>query len=220
MGNFLVVGLGAFGKAVAESLYAQKHTVVGVDVQRERVEHFRDLMSECVEADASDREMLGQVLDGIGVENLEAAVVGVGRRLDVSVLVCLFLKEAGVKRIVAKVLTEDHARALRHLGVNETVFPEADSGMRLAKRLSSPRVLESLSLGQGYQVMEIEAPAAYADKNLQELAIREKSGALVVAIRRAGSEKLETAPNGESRVGLGDALILLGPEDAPSKLEA
>lgn len=218
MGNFLVVGLGAFGASVATALYEMDHVVVGMDTRRDRVEHSRDTMSECVEADASDREMLGQVVEGIGAENLDAAVVGVGRRLDVSVLVCLFLKEAGVKRIVAKALSEDHARVLKHLGVEETVFPEADSGARLAQRLSSPGVLESLSLGQGFQVIEVEAPAGFTGKSLRELAIREKSGALVMAIRRAG--ELETAPNGESRIGAGDKLILLGPEDALSKLEA
>lgn len=218
MKNFLVIGLGAFGEAVARTLYEQGHTVVGVDVRREVVDRAREFTSEVVEADVSDRETMGQVLDTLGVENIDTVIVGVGRRLDASVLICLFLKEVNVKRIVAKVLTHDHARILRRLGVHKSLFPEADSGERLARQLANPAIEDLIHLAEGVEVMEIAAPGAFVGNSLKDLELRQKYDLFVIAIRKGISMEVDVLPGADRVIEKEDILVLLGPLDSLDKL--
>lgn len=216
--TFLVIGLGAFGEAVARTLYEQGHTVVGVDINRERVERGREFTSEMIEGDLSDRETMAQVLESIGVDIVDTVIVGVGRRMEASILICLFLQEMNVNRIIAKVLTHEHARILKRLGVQKSLFPEADSGERLAQRLVNPNVEDLLHLGEKINVVEISTPEAFVGKSLAELEIRPKYKFLVVAIRRAASSDIEVLPSASSTIEKGDMLFLLGPPEAIEKL--
>lgn len=218
MKSFLVIGLGAFGESVAKTLYSQGQTVVGVDLNRERVERAREYTSEVIEADVSDQETMEQVMEAVGIENIETVVVGVGRRLDASVLTCLFLKEMGVDRIVAKVLTHEHARVLRRLGVYKSLFPEADSGERLARRLINPNVEDLMDVGGDVKIFEIPAPEAFVDTSLGKLQLRAKYNLLVVAIRKETSENVEVIPGAESIIKKGDRLVLLGSIEDVDKL--
>ncbi len=218
MKNFLVIGLGAFGEAVAKTLYAQGHTVMGVDINRERVDRAHEFTSEAVEADVADRDTMGQVLDTLGVENIDTVIVGVGRRLDASVLICLFLKEMNVGRIVAKVLTHDHARVLHRLGVHKSLFPEADSGERLARQLANPNIEDLIHLEDGIEVIEISAPGAFVGSSLEAIQFRREYGMYVIAVRKGISMAVEVLPGAEYVIEKGDILVLIGPVEALEKL--
>ncbi len=218
--SFLVVGLGAFGEAVARTLHSQGHTVMAVDIRRDRVERAREITSEAVEGNATDRATVEQVVENLGAEDIEAAVVAVGQRLDASILVCLFLKELGVKRIVAKVLTDDHAQILKQLGVGETVFPEADSGARLAHRLARPNLVDLLPLGGGVGVYEVTAPAEFVGSTLGELKLRNRYEMMVIAIRPNNSDEVEMMPGADTAIREGDLLVVLGTQKAIEKISS
>ncbi len=214
MKGFLVVGLGAFGGAVAKTLHSMGHTVLGIDNDPARVVRAQEFTTEVIEADATNR----QVMESLDLEDIEAAVVGVGRKLDSSILVSLFLKELGVEKIVAKVLTEEQARILQRLGVNNVVFPEADSGGRVGFALAKANVVDLLPLGDRMNVLELAAPEKFFGKTLDELKIRNKYSILVIAIRRKESGEVEMAPGAESKIEEGDVLIILGREEAVQEL--
>jgi trk system potassium uptake protein TrkA len=218
MKNFLVIGLGAFGEAVARTLFEQDQTVVGVDIRRDRVERAQEYTNEAIEADVSDQETMEQVLESIGVENIEAVIVGVGRQLDASVLVCLFLKEMEVKRIIAKVLTQEHARILKRIGVHRSLFPEADTGERLARQLANPVLEDFLHLGEKIDIMEIAAPKDFMGKSLGEMDFRQKYDLFIIAIRRGISMEVDVLPDAETVIEEGDFLVLLGSLENVEKL--
>ncbi|MEE9276719.1 MAG: hypothetical protein V3V62_15545 [bacterium] len=106
----------------------------------------------------------------------------------VFMLACLFLKDTGMGRVVAKVLTADRARILGQIEVDKVLFPEADSRRRLASRIARANLVDFLPEEEGVERMEVEAPASFAGRTLAELHIRNTYDLLVLAIRRNGSE--------------------------------
>lgn len=210
MRRFAVIGLGHFGFNVAKRLYEDGHEVIAVDVDRDVVQEVKDFSSQAILADASERE----TLEVVGIEDVDVAVVSLGEKLDASILVTLHLKEMGIKQIVVKALTDDHAKVLRLVGATDVVFPEKDMAIRIAERLSSPTVLDQVEFMEGYSVVEIEAPKRFRGVALRDADIRHKYGLSVVLIKRSGPEgAVLIAPKATDVIGEGDILVLLG-EDA------
>ena len=98
------------------------------------------------------------------------------------------------------------------------VNPEAEMGLRLARQLSQPNVLDRFDLGKNAEVAEIAAPEAFVGKNLVELNLRREFGISVVALRRQGAIRasLEVTEPFES----GDALVIVGSPTAVRRVAA
>ena len=139
-------------------------------------------------------------------------IVALAQEMEASILATLYLKELGVKRIVAKALTLDHAKVLRRLGATEVVFPERDMAYRLAERLATPNVFERFAVSEGFSAVELSAPAPLVGLTLREAELRSRYGVTVVAIRKHG-ERVIIVPDGWERVEPGDVLVVIGPDE-------
>jgi trk system potassium uptake protein TrkA len=124
----LVVGLGRFGTAVAESLVRLGHDVLAVDEQPEIVQRLAGEFTHIVAADTTDTEALKQ----IGAESFKLAVVGIGTDIEASVLTVMSLVELGVTDVWAKAINDKHAKLLERVGATHVVRPELAMGERVA----------------------------------------------------------------------------------------
>jgi len=202
--RFTVIGLGKFGSEVVQTLYQRGHEVVGIDSDREAVQELRDSCSRAIQADCTDQDTL-QALD---IADSDAVVVSLGERMDASILVTLYLKELGLRQIVAKAVSEDHGKILRLIGATHVVHPERDTARRLAVSIGSRTVIDYLPLAEGVSIIELSAPPALVGRSLAELGLRREYNVLVVAARV--KERMLPAPGPEYRVGEGDVLFVLG----------
>ncbi len=208
MAFFGVIGLGRFGSNVARALYERGEEVLAVDRDPERVHEVRAFSSQAVVGDCRDRELLVSV----GLAEADAVVISIGQEMEASILAALYLKELGVKRIVAKALTLDHAKVLKRLGATEVVFPERDMAYRLAERLAVPNVFERFAVSAGFSAEELAAPASLVGLTLQEAELRPRYGVTAVAIRKQG-DRVIVAPDGSERIEPGDVLVVIGPDE-------
>ena len=78
----------------------------------------------------------------MGLEQMDAAVVCIGSVLSNSILATLNLKDIGVKRVLAKALSEAHGRILYKIGASEVFFPEKDPALPLAERIRNPNMID------------------------------------------------------------------------------
>jgi len=117
MKQFVVIGLGNFGYTVATRLHQIGHQVLAADSNATRVEHTKDLVTQAVIIDAKDKSALAEVV----TDTIDAAVVGLGDSVEASLLCVLYLKELGVKRIIAKASSDDHGRILESIGTSEVI---------------------------------------------------------------------------------------------------
>jgi trk system potassium uptake protein TrkA len=215
MTEFVVIGLGRFGGNVARSLALDGHPVLAVDIDEEVVRKISDDIDTVVRADATDEV----VLQELRLQRMSRAVVAMGAEsMEASILTTALLRQIGVPRIVARATTELHARVLHTVGAHQVVNPEAEMGLRLARQLSQPNVLERFDLGENAQVAEIAVPEAFVGKNLVELDLRREYGISVVAFRRHGIVRasVQVAEPFES----GDTLVIVGPSTAVRRVAA
>jgi trk system potassium uptake protein TrkA len=206
--KFAVIGLGSFGSNVAKTLYEKGHDVLAVDKNKEQIEDVKAYVSHAVHMDAADKENLM----ALGIQDMDVVIVSLGPEMEESILTVLYLHEIGAGRIVAKALTEDHAKILDAIGATDVIFPEKDMAIKTALRLSNPNVLEYLPLLSGVGIQEMAPPDNFIGKSLRELDIRNNYGIQVIAIREIIPEKITYIPKADFIIKDSDILIVMGDE--------
>jgi len=204
MKQFIVLGLGRFGSAVATTLVELGHEVLGVDNDEERVNELKDKITQAVQADITEERALKE----LGVNNFDTAIVGIGGDLETSILVAMMLKEMGLKYIIAKAQNNLHAKVLEKIGVDKIVFPERDMGRRIANNLVTPNIKDYIELEPDYSIIEIEALPEFVDKTLSQLDLQNKYGINVLAIKRGNSFNI--SPRVKDIIKKDDFLIIIG----------
>jgi len=205
-GPVLVIGLGRFGSAVAESLVRLNQEVLAVDSDQELVERWSDELTHVVQADSTDEEALRQ----LGVGDFNHAVVAIGADIEASVLTVLALAESGVSDIWAKAITPKHGHILERVGAHHVVYPETTMGERVAHMVSGS-MLDYIEFEDGFAIARTAAPEMTWAKTLGESAPRSHYGITVVGIKRVGEDFVYARP--DTQVERRDQLIVSGPTD-------
>ena len=215
IGEFLVIGLGRFGRAVAVGLHAEGQSVLAVDAREDIVQQVATQVDAVVSADATDE----RALKDLHPERMCCAVVAIGgESIESSILCTALLRQMGVPRIVARAVTELHARVLLAVGADEVINPEADVGARLSRRLAQPNVFEQIELGEDADLAEIAVPEAFVGKSLVDLDIRRRFSISVVAIRR--QDRVKANLDGGELLQTGDVLLAIGSRGALRRVAA
>ena len=213
MKNYVVIGLGRFGSAIARQLCSLGAEVLALDVRSELVQQVANEVTHAVVGDAQDKE----VLRALGVRNFDCAIIAIGDDLAASVLTTMNLKELGVPYIVCKAHDETHRRVLEKLGVDRVVIPEQEYARRLARSLVSSNVLDYIELSAEYGILEVPAPAGWLGKTLKELNVRAKLGINIIAVENEG--KTNVSPAADYRISQGDVMVVLGDNVALERVQ-
>ena len=210
--QYIVVGLGRFGRAIAETLCQDGAEVLGVDNKMDMVERMRDELTQTIQMDAMDRD----ALETLGVQDFDIAFVTMGSDIRASGTIVLLLKELGARRVIAKAHDEFHGRMLEKLGADQVLFPERDMGRRVAHSLLSGNVTEYMELSTQYSMAEIRPKPEWIGKTLEALAMRSRMDINVVAIRNGDS--VNAMPQPDTRISEGDVMLVVISEQALKNL--
>lgn len=210
MKRFVIVGLGNFGSAVAESLYAQGHDVIAVDVREEAVDRIAPRVSRAAVGDARQLE----VLDRVGARSADAGIVSTGDDITSSILTTMVLRDLDVAEIYVKVISQDHARVMNRIGVTETIFPERESAQNLAGRLADRDILNYVRLGADFSIQEMVVPDVWEGRTLRDLNLRLRFQISVVAIHDVLTDRMLTPPDPDAPLKQSDTLVIAGSQDA------
>jgi trk system potassium uptake protein TrkA len=202
----LVVGLGRFGTALAETLMDLGHQVLGVDSDPGNVQRNADRLTHVIEADGTD----GEVMRQLGAGEFGRAVVGIGTDLEASILTTSVLADLQVPDIWAKAITAPHGRILQRVGAHHVVFPEHDMGRRVA-HLVTGRMIEFVQLDEGFALVELKPPKQIVGRTLSESQVRARHGITVVCIKPEGGSFTYATP--ETVPGPDDILVVAGETD-------
>ncbi len=213
MKSYLVIGLGLFGFELAVKLYACGEEVLAMDTDETLVNRIADRVTRAVTADARDFD----VLQKLGAENFDRAVVAIGEDLGASALVTMHLKTLKIPYIICKAQDETHREILERLGANRVIIPERETADKLALGLTSTGVMEYIELSEEYGILEINAPVSWVGKSIRELSIRTRYGANILATRRG--DALVLPPDIEQPVDKGDSFVVLGQYSMLKKME-
>jgi trk system potassium uptake protein TrkA len=216
MKRYAVIGLGNFGFHAAKALYEDGNEVVAIDLDKARVHAIDPHATEAIVLDATDKE----AVKALGLENMDGVIVSTGTKISTSILICLYLQEMGVKRILAKALDEDHGKILKRVGATEIIHPERDMALRVSRSLSRPNVLDFIPLAEDYDLVQVGPPKEFIGKTLMELNLRAKYNVHIIAINELVPENFVLVPPASFVIKDSDVLIMLGKSADIKKIKA
>ena len=186
--------------------------MLGVDADEREVQRHADVVTQAMALDATDPDALAQ----LGVPDFDVVVVAIGANVQASILATSQLADLGARDIVAKALTDAHARILSRVGAHRVVFPEHEMGVRLANALAGTNLIDFIELDPAYSIAEVHAPASIAGKTLRDADIRGRFGVIVLCVK-SGPE-IDVIPDAGRVIQSGDVLVLAGPTAAVEKM--
>ena len=211
--TYAVFGLGRYGAAVAKELVDNGKEVLAIDKSQKLVNDAAAYLPVCKCADVTDAEVISR----LDIGSIDTVIVCMAEHLESSVMAVTLCKEAGVPTVIAKCANEMHRKILLRIGADKVVFPEHESGIRLAKNLLSSGFIDMISLSKDVSVVEINVKEEWAGKNLIELNLRKKYGINIVAIKKGESVTVNINP--EQPLESGSTLIVIANTSQLSKLQ-
>ena len=189
--TYAVFGLGRYGIAVARELVSNGVEVIAVDADEKIVNVAAAELPICKCADITDPEVIRQ----LGISNVDVVIIAMANNLEASVMAVTLCKEIGVKTVIAKSANEMHQKILNRVGADKVVFPENESGIRLAKNLLSSGFVDMVSLAKNVSMIELDVKPDWVGKNLIELNLRKKYSINVVAVRKGDMVSVDIDPH-------------------------
>ena len=211
--TYAVFGLGRYGIAVAKELVDNGMEVIAVDTNERIVNDAVGILPVCKCADITDAEVFSQ----LGIANVDVVITAMASNLEASVMAVTLCKEAGVKTVIAKCANEMHQKILKRVGADQVVFPEPESGVRLAKLLLSSGFIAMISLSKEVSMIELDVRDEWVGKNLIDLNLRKKYSINVVAVRVG--EKVEVGISPEQPLTRDMKLIVIANTAKLAKLK-
>lgn len=198
-----VIGLGAFGSTVALELSRLGYDVLGIDLNPNRTNDIADKIAQAVVADARDERVLRE----LGVHESEVVIVAIGEDIEANILATLLAKSMPKPVVWAKALNHNHHRILQKLGTDHIVHPEHEMGLRVARTLIYPEVMDYISMGDDQFTAEVRASERLAGKTMDALHL-EEHGVQCLLVKHGA---LAMAPPPEHYLfELGDQILLFG----------
>ena len=177
--TYAVLGLGRYGRAVAEELVRAGAEVLAVDIDQDNVNKAIETIPVCKCANVTEPE----VIKRLGISNIDVVIVAMANNLESSVMAVTLCKEAGVETVIVKCGNEMHQKILSRVGADKVIFPEKESGIRLAKNLLTSGFVEMIELSDEVSMVELAVKEEWVGKTLIELSLRKKYAINVVAVR-------------------------------------
>jgi len=212
--QYAVIGLGRFGITLATTLFEEGEDVMAIDIDPVKVEEIRANVTHAIQADAMDRDALAQM----GIRDFDVCVVSVSTDIKASGMITMLVKELGVPFVIAKAHDDVHGRMLFKLGADKVIFPERDSGRRVAHNLISGNILDFIELSPDYSLVELQPPDAWHGRTLADLDLRNRYNMNVIAIRRAG--EVNPAPSPDTALLRNDRLLVMSSRDSIEKIRS
>ena len=208
----MVIGLGRFGAAVARELERLGHEVLAVDRNEQRVNELSTDVTHALQLDAADEDALRSA----GAGDFQSAIVAISTDAEPSIFATMVLKRLGVTNVVAKAGSLLHGEILSRVGADRVVFPERETGLRLAHSFNVPYVIDYLDVAPNFGIEKIRPPKSFVGKTLGELDLKQRLGLTPIVLRRG--QQVFVNPAREERVTEGDELILIGRDEKLEQL--
>ncbi len=214
--NYAIIGLGRFGGSICQTLVESGQEVLAIDSNEARANEYMDIATHVVVGNAQDE----MTLRSLGIRNFDQVIIAIGEDIQASILVTLMVKEMGVPSILAKANNEYHARVLEKIGADRVVHPERDMGIRIAHKMVSSNILDSIELSDEFSLAEIRVKnKKFFNKSLLEMDFRRRFGLTIVAVRRRNGDVI-ASPAAEEVVRENDHLLVIGNVEEVDRLDA
>ena len=191
MKSVLLIGLGRFGRHIAEKLTELKHEVLAIDKSEHRVNAVLPYVTNALIGDSTDEAFLSK----LGVRDFDLCIVAIGDDFQSSLETTSLLKELGAKMVVSRAARDVHKKFLLRNGADEVVYPEEQLASWTAIRYSADHIFDYIELDEDHAIFEVSIPDAWVDKSVGELDIRRSYKINIMAIKHNGKMNMNITPS-------------------------
>ncbi|MGX8704052.1 MAG: potassium channel family protein [bacterium] len=177
-----VLGLGKYGRSVAENLYRLGADVLAVDRNMNLVSEFSEKCTSAVCANLENEEEVA----ALGLKYMDIVVCAIGGNLAASIMSVAVAKEQGVPLVVAKASTPRMASLLKKVGADKALDPEGQGGNRSARILMSSLFTDFFEIDNDLYMIEMKPRQEWIGKTILELDLRRKMNLNVIAVKEKG----------------------------------
>lgn len=182
MKTILLIGLGRFGRHVAENLHQLGHEVLAVDHREECVNAVLPYVTSAQIGDSTNEAFLAS----LGVRNFDVCIVAISSDFQSSLETTSCLKELGARMVISRAERDVQAKFLLRNGADEVVYPEKQMAKWTAIRYSTDHILDYIELDESHAIFEVAIPTAWVGKSVGELDIRKKYNINILAVKENG----------------------------------
>ena len=204
MKNVLLIGLGRFGRHMAQKMYDLNNQVLAIDRDERRVQDAMGYVTNAEIGDATDSALI----ESLGVRDFDLCVVTMGHDLQASLEITALLKKHGAPFVLARASRDAHVQFLLSCGADDVIYPEKQLANWAAVRYGSDHIFDYICLSEEHAIYETEIPASWIDHTVVELAVRQKYHLNILALRRNG--EVDPLPSPNHRFSRNDRVILMG----------
>ncbi len=133
MKQFAIIGLGAFGLRMLEELLVITNEIIIIDKDKDIIDKYKDLAKAAYITDAINEAALVKIIP----PEIDAVIVDLGGKIEVSIMTTNYLKKMGIKDIIVKAQTDEHGEVLAMVGATRVIFPDQEAAKRIAPMLAS-----------------------------------------------------------------------------------
>ena len=222
--HFAIIGIGAFGSALAKKLSEEGAYVIAIDNNMEHINQVKEYVSDAICFDATDPELL----ESHGITNVDVAIISIGETFEPVALIAMHLLNSGVKEVYGRAGTYIQEQILKQIGITDVIHPERQVAERMGVSLVRRGMSDVFDIGEGLAMFEVEAPSSMVGYTLAELEIRKRYELNLITIKRSVELKGEIGPEeqykpigilkGSTEIKEGDRFLLVGRKDDVDKL--
>ncbi|WP_441000152.1 potassium channel family protein [Fodinibius sp. SL11] len=222
--HFAVIGIGAFGSALAKKLSEEGAYVIAIDNDMEHINHVKEYVSDAICFDATDTDLL----ESHGITNVDVAIISIGEAFEPVALIAMHLLNSGVEEVYGRAGSLIQEQILKQIGITDVIHPERQVAERMGVSLVRRGMSDVFNIGEGLAMFEIEAPKAMVGYTLEELEIRKRYELNLITIKRlvTDDEQFKKTERykpigilkGKTKVEKGDHFLLVGSKENVDKL--
>ena len=191
MKSVLLIGLGRFGKHIAEELYKLNIEVMAVDRREELVNDVLPLVTEARIGDSTNPDFLSS----LGVGDYDVCIVTIANDFQSSLETTSLLKELGAKLVVSRADRDVQEKFLLRNGADAVAYPEKQIAKWVAVTYTAESILDYIELDGEQAIFEVVIPKEWIGKTVVELDIRRKYDINIIAIKQNGKLSVSVTPD-------------------------
>jgi trk system potassium uptake protein TrkA len=210
--QFAVLGIGRFGSKLARELFYRGHEVIVIDRDEHIIQSVRDEVTHSYIGDITNEETLKEA----GINDVDVAIIAESSNIESNIIASQICKSMGIKKVIAKAQNTVHGKILVKLQVDQIIYPEQDTAIKLVNKLTSDTILDYLELGEHINIVSVEAPEKMQNQTIRELALRKRFRVTILGIKR-GDDLIFNLTD-DNIVEKGDILIVFGESENLKKM--
>lgn len=214
-GHYIVCGAGRVGRIVIDEFRARGVAFVVVESDTGIVQSLEEAYTGIhhVHGNAASDEILLKA----GIERAQGLISALSSDAD-NLYVCLAARELNRNlRIIARAEDDEGAKRMEKAGANHVISPARTGGHRILDLLFQPGLINFLDSATRFGGRElalrefsIAAGSPVSGSTLAESQIPQKTGLIVIAVKKPRAEDWIFNPSGATRLDAGDEIVVLG----------